>query len=417
MNILIINQHTWNHGDEAAGNALLRSLRNFNIDKIDILYNTVDLTDTGKLKAAPEAVHYCSRKMSFMDKILIILTFVLPFDFIRKFYCLGFSTKYEYQLINKYDKVISAPGGVNIGPYKDWRYLWRLYIAEKLNKDVGIYSISFGPIPEIYLFKKISKFVLSNAKFLSLRDLASYQYAERLGLNYIKSIDTAFLDSQPITDLPSEISAIVEKLKGEYVVVPNQLNKWHPNFKNVDAQVFEDIFLKIISYFLAKNLNVILLPQLFGFANDSNYFEELKNKISDKRGKVIVVRDDYSSDIQQKIISNARFVVGARYHSIIFAINNKCPFLSLSYEHKMDGTLESLGLEKCNVRIKDIINREIDVIGKLDKVYSNREALINDINKARIKARGIAKETLRLLWNDFLSKSKNNDVINNKERI
>ena len=71
----------------------------------------------------------------------------------------------------------------------------------------------------------------------------------------------------------------------------------------------------------------------------------------DKR--VVVISDCYSSDIQQAIIAKSQLLVGARYHSIVFAINNGVPFLALSYEHKIMGLLETL---KCEDRVIDISN-------------------------------------------------------------
>ncbi len=400
MNILILNQHSSNHGDEAAGKALLRGFRNFGIeDYISILYNSNKLLEIEMLNIDEKTRHFCSGKATTIDKVLIILTFLLPFGFIKYFYNFGTTTKYEYNLIKKYNKVINAPGGVNIGPYKDWIYLWRLYIAIKLKKDVALYSISFGPIPESYLFKKISKYVLSNVSFLSLRDGMSQKYADNLKLNYIKSIDTAFLNNNTLLSIPEEIKNII---KSDYVVfVPNELNKWHPYFKNIDSSIFDDIYLKIINYFINQNIQIVLLPQLFGTQNDSNYFVRLKEKSLNKY-YVTVVSNTYSSDIQQNIIKRSIFLVGARYHSIIFAINNERPFLSISYEHKMTNTLELIGLDKYNILIQDIIDNKINISDKLNTNYHKRNEIVMDIVKARNNANKIAIQTLQLLLDKYL---------------
>lgn len=400
MNILIINQHTSNHGDEAAGKALIRGLKSLGLgNNIDILYNVDNLLDIEKFKIDQKNQEYHSKKASFIDKILVILTFIIPFSIIKKFYCFGYFTKHEYNLINRYNKIINGPGGVNIGPYRDWKYIWRLYISLKLKKDVAIYSISFGPIPKTYLFNKISKYILTNVKFLSLRDNKSQQYAEELKIDYIKSIDTAFLNNQPPTNIPEELSI---KNDDDYViVVPNELNKWHPNFKNLDDKDLDEVYVKIINYFIEKDLKVVLLPQLYGAQNDSEYFVKLKKMVLDEES-VIVVGDKYTSDVQQKIIANAKFLVGARYHTVIFSVNNKRPFLSLAYEHKMTNTLEILHLENNNILIKDIIDKKIDIVSVLNNKYNIRDKTIINVKKGSDMANCIAIETLDLLINKFL---------------
>ena len=72
--------------------------------------------------------------------------------------------------------------------------------------------------------------------------------------------------------------------------------------------------------------------------------------------KVVVIDDIYSSDIQQTVISKSAFVIGARYHSIVFAINNSVPFIALNYEHKIEGLLETLGLENYMVDIRNVFD-------------------------------------------------------------
>lgn len=402
MKILVLNQHTSNHGDEAAGKALIRGMRGAGIkEDIGVLYNVGDLLDIEKFNVDDKVDHFCSGKAHFIDKILLVSTFIIPFDIIKYFYRFGTFTKYEYDLITQYDKIINGPGGVNIGPYKDWKYIWRLYVALKLNKDVAIYSISFGPIPKTYLFEKVSKYILSNVNFLSLRDNKSQQYADELSLDYIKSIDTAFLNNQPLTEIPEELSVNIGD--NYVVVVPNELNRWHPNFKDVHADKFNDVYIKVINYFTNKNLKVVLLPQLFGMQNDSEYFKRLQDKVLSKKD-VIIVHDSYTSDIQQKIISKAQFLVGARYHTVIFSVNNKRPFLSLAYEHKMTNTLELINLADNNIILQDIVDDKIDILSILDASYNKRDEIQMNVMSGSEKANVIATKTLELLHKFLLVK-------------
>lgn len=84
------------------------------------------------------------------------------------------------------------------------------------------------------------------------------------------------------------------------------------------------------------------------------------------------------------MIRNARFVVGVRYHSIIFAINTSAPFLCLSYEDKMKFTLERPDRPELSIELagqvthQDVIDRGIAQIAK----FAAGEMAPTDANKA-----------------------------------
>ena len=78
---------------------------------------------------------------------------------------------------------------------------------------------------------------------------------------------------------------------------------------------------------------------------------------------------------------------------MIFSVNNKKPFLSLAYEHKMTNTLELLELTKNNVNINDALNNVDEFIGILDQKYSEKENFKKLVTIAQPKAENIATET------------------------
>lgn len=402
MKILIINQHAGNHGDEAAGKGLIKGLKSkidLTKNKVSILYNKNTINELEKIDDNQHISHFSGNRLDKLGKIIAMASFVLPFRLGKNLIKLSPILSTEYKLIKESDKIINAPGGVNIGPYKDWRYLWRLYISLKLKKDVAIYSISFGPLPENFLFKKVSLYVLKNANFFSIRDKQSQSFATEFGLNYISSIDTAFIGYEDVKQLPENIDKLIHN---DYVViVPNELhnwgnmNKWHHNFKNCNKNDLDEIYINIIKYILSLNKKIYLLPQLYGTQNDVNYFNVLKTKIGNSN--IIVIDEKYNSNIQQTIVKNAKFLIGARYHSIIFALNNKVPFLSLSYEHKMKNTLEILGLENNNIDLVDLLsNKGIDVTKKLEKLLSLGSKCFD--NPKSNSANEIAQNTMEELY-------------------
>ena len=142
-----------------------------------------------------------------------------------------------------------------------------------------------------------------------------------------------------------------------------------------------------------KNQKIVMLPQTFQYRvkyeDDVDLFRDIANRINNDR--VIVVPDCYSSDVQQTIISKANFVVGARYHSIVFAINQNVPFVSLSYEHKMSGLLETLNMTETMIDFTHALETEKNRRKCLDEFRS----IVHNLNKnenLHSKAKSIAEE-------------------------
>lgn len=196
--------------------------------------------------------------------------------------------------------------------------------------------------------------MLGYFSFLSLRDSKSQKIADEMGFSYECTLDTAFLES-PVCDIPKEIES---ELTDSYVVfVPNILT-WHYRYCDVPQEKIDDFWLSVIRLIAEKfkDSKIVMLPQTYGKdVNDGySYFTKIQKLYGSDR--LFVLPEKYGSDIQQSIISNSRFVVGARYHSIVFAVNKGVPFLSLSYEHKMEGMLEMLKALDKKVNIEGLFS-------------------------------------------------------------
>lgn len=411
MKILILNQPTKNRGDEAAHRSLLRSLShkfpdvNFEVAIFGEIKNSVE-----QLTVQANNVTYISIKVRgwLMKRyrfslvkyayLLNIAWILLLFPAYRKM----------LRYIRNSDLIINAPGGICMGLFRNWHHLLWLKKSKDYNKKIAYYSRSFGPFPvsnkEQLLFKTYSIEMLRYFSFLSIRDSKTIDLAEEIKVPYVSSIDTAFLDV-PSVKIPVEILAQIGV--GDYLIfVPNKL-VWHRAYFDASLDRINDFYLKVLDVLHKKYplVKIVMLPQLFNDENNSDYlyFENLR-KCSSVINSISVIPDIYSSDIQQMVISNAQIVVGARYHSIVFAINNQVPFISFSYEHKMVGLLSILNL----------LDREIDIT-KLGSSDFNDEVAIMALNRileqdykvvseTRKKANGIACNSFELLCKNFINK-------------
>ena len=354
MKVLIINQPVGNRGDESAHRAFIRQL------VIDYPCDAITIVFFGEAKesSAPIQVEAPNIKYEFIPfkkgKIRLA-RFAISHQCVNLLVNIIPAYHKVDKLIKQADKVICAPGGICLGKFMNWDHLIWLKRAQHYKKQLAYYSRSFGPFEggDHYkeLFNKESISVLKYMDFMSIRDKKSMDLADSLGLKYIPSIDTAFLEN-PVADL----SSLKNVLTNNYVVfVPNSLI-WQPAFSHADANEINSFYCAVINLINTRfnDCKIIMMPQLFGQGtkNDVIYFQKIKELSN--ANNIEVLPDIYSSDIQQNIIKGSKLVIGARYHSIVFAINNERPFVSLSYEHKMFGLLSILGLDERQVDITQI---------------------------------------------------------------
>lgn len=412
MNITVVNQPLGNRGDESAHRSFIRMLnQELPESKITVLFCGASEDNISQFKVTSQKINYVNIKPflghgfmvrnGFKFRLVNIFSFIHP-----SHYKVG-------RILKRSDLIVCSPGGVCMGPYQSWDHLWFLKLSIIYDKKVAYFGRSFGPFPTITksnkLFKKISLDILYKLNFILLRDSISQNLAEKLSLKFSKTVDSAFLE-KPLTNVPENLK---NEISDNYLVfVPNEL-KWNPKFNKINFSILNNFYCKIIDHLLSfDNLNIVMLPQLFnhGELNDFNYFKRLKQQ-SGNDNRIKVITDNYSSDIQQKIISNAKYMIGARYHSVVFAINNDTPFTAISYEHKITGLLTDLGLENSFVDFSFLFEKNDESIisemnHTLEKIFININNVVlnNNIPESRLSNARIIVESGK---SEFLSFIKN----------
>lgn len=348
MKILIVNQPPYNRGDESAHKGLIRSLlkRCPNI-QIKVLYHLWTKNSIEQYAISDSRVEYIP---SFYGRAFLYEDLVRKHIRIDNWGVLPFVPLFKpYAEIYRWaDLVLSAPGGICMGGFQDWDHLIHLIMAKSFKKPLAYYGRSFGPFPtETKLnreFKKKSLEMLHYFSFLSIRDHKTEQLAQQLKIKYVPTVDSAFLDDTMV-EIPENIR---HEIGNDYMVfVPNYL-LWHYAYKGrFTKESIIAFYCKLIDVIKNQNPNIkiVMLPQLFGLtyyeSNDFLFFQDIK-KASTYKNNIVILSDMHGSDVQQAIIREAKYLIGARYHSIVFAVNQNTPFISMSYEHKMSGMLETL---------------------------------------------------------------------------
>lgn len=399
MNIVIVNQPLGNRGDEAAHKALVRELnKRFPQAKVCVFSSNGNPKILNEIAVKNSNNFYDSSRHSYrlykyFTKYIHFLPILYPFWQLQPI------IRAWIKRLKWADVVICAPGGICMGGFMNWGHINNLAIAQYYKKPTIYFCRSIGPFSDSTrmnaLFKKVSIRLLKHFDYISLRDKKSQELAASLGVKYNSTTDAAFLDDT-VVEIPNEIKKLI-KWKRYAVFVPNSLT-WHFSYKTTSPQIINDYYIDILKHIEEKDpeIGIVMLPQTFmnPWGNDVDYFRELKKKYPSNR--VLVLNDTYSSDIQQAIIRNAAFVVGARYHSVVFAINQGRPFCALSYEHKIEGLLQLLDSTSRMVNIKDIFHDKEILSSAIHQTHAVLDSIMtNDMNNCEVlrdKAKSIAKE-------------------------
>lgn len=396
INILYLDQPLNNRGDESAHRGIINWLNhNYPEAQIDIVFWDEKNENIREFIVESPQNSYVNIQAYKGAHFALIKGIKNPV-----FWRLHPTTRQLIKLIKQSDFVICSPGGVNLGGFQGWEHMAQIKIAQWLKKPTIYYGRSVGPFPtdteSQRLFLKLSKELLKQFTYLSVRDKVSSDTLSRLGISHSLTVDSAFL-SDPDALLPPDIKNTIGD--NYAVIVPNVLH-WHYAFKKVSHESMLQFYTGLLSRLKKAypGTRFVMLPQTYNEVTrerkDYLFFKEIADHMNDS--DVIAMPETLGSDIQQTIIRGAKFLIGSRYHSVVFAINQSTPFVALSYEHKIAGLADILGLTDCYIPIDGKSFASDTAIDSLIEQCISRVGIIDVkvMEKARQKAKTIAHERI-----------------------
>jgi colanic acid/amylovoran biosynthesis protein len=399
MNIFIINAHWHNRGDEAALRAMI----------------------DGLLRKYPDAHIYlqliCKKIQQFPvpeKQLTLVKAFPLRENLGELFLlvitkgkiCVRKNSKAFFHFLDMADLVIHAPGGPSIGDtYKnsEWNYLIRLFFVVLYKKPLFFYASSMGPFHH-RIRNILRRWILNRADCICLREELSGNHLKNLKLDKLPiiTIDTAFQNTiekdtyEKLLQEDSELSCFTQKLPKIVGITMTDL-QWHPRHKNnpMLKQRIEDTFRQIISVLLQKGYGIIFFPQLFEHPayNDFQYMSGIAREFTTEN--MYVLPELYDTYFQQYLISKMFATIGMRYHSNIFAAKMGVPFISISYEEKMRGFMDKIGLLDYCIDVNTLQYEQI--IQKFEAIENNYAAYKHLLQEKSCLLSNEAKKTAAYL--------------------
>lgn len=349
-----------NRGCEAIVRSTAKILRNVNASDIFLMTYNRNYDESIGLNKISELIDY-PKKTFFQRSASCIM---------RKVFNNGtFGGKYLYRpllkSINKNSVLFNVGGDVYCynTPYTS-------YALNVLANEYHIPSVFWGcSVDERVLKDKKMQEDINRYSYIVVRESLSYSILKKVYHNserLIQACDPAFLlDIKPVK-LPKEF--LVKNTVG-INLSPLVFNNWD----NENDIMYKNIF-SLIEYILSDtDMNVCLIPHVYDIINnyeDSKVLRKVYSKYTDNN-RVSLIDKEFSCEELKFIISNCRFFIGARTHSMIAAYSTGVPAFALSYSIKSKGIAKDLlGSEKYCVSYKD-----------LSKDNSLKEIFINSLQK------------------------------------
>lgn len=282
---------------------------------------------------------------------------------------------------------LDSYGGLS-APYFIYYHIYSLYIANRLNIPIYFMPNSFGPLDGFTVKWQVSK-VLSKCKAIFCRESISQAYMKEYfkDISTINTFDMGFyLDA----DLNNSKYNIVTK--GNSVAITVRPYRF-PEYSNGEELYRE--YLNSFVQFAKHLINNGFFPYFIQHTLAINLHEDdlvAINEITSHlpKGKYGIFKNvDYNCKEMKSVYSHFDYIVGTRFHSVIFSLASKVPAIAIAYGgNKSRGIMRDIDMENYVIDIDKVSSKEL--IMKFDDLVKNKvfieeklECLQLDIQKAR----------------------------------
>lgn len=322
------------------------------------------------------------------------------------------SKKALIQEIKQSDLVVSSGGGyfwshrkLLPGPMFFQNYL-HIKLAVIFKKKVIFFPQSFDPLRNKTAAKLLGGLLKKEQVYqIFVREQHSLDYLSRvLGIkNKVKFCpDMAFT----LDDTDSTLNSQAD-FKQRNPIVAITLRQWDfPDAANKQAQKrkqreYLDNFKKIC-YTIYRDWggSIIAFCQSRGpghFEDDriitKKFVQYLQDTIPAENLHFIDLPETTHPNEIIDILKNVDFLIATRFHSAIFGLVAGTPVISISYQQKGSGIMDSLGLKEFNVNISDFDSEKVINMGR--EIISQSEEIRRSIQQSVIHMRNMIDSCLK----------------------
>lgn len=253
----------------------------------------------------------------------------------------------------------------------------QIWLARLLGKPVYLYAQSFGPYPTV-LQRYLAQTGLRSASLILVREAKSEQLLKDMGIpRYCvrKVPDSAFLFKARSI---KAVRRIIRSDGDTDKIVGITVRSW---LDEPRQQAYETAIADLIRHIISKpHHRVVVIPQVTSSAqhDDDREAGARISKMLPADVPVTFLDQQFSPSEILSIYASLDYLVGTRFHSVIFALISGVPAVAIEYEHKTSGIMQDLGLEEWVVPIEAVTSKKL--IRLYDDVVQNRKSYVAQLN-------------------------------------
>lgn len=314
---------------------------------------------------------------------LYVMSVTLLWSYVHKF--TGFSLpinrelKNLCQLYDKSDLILPVGGGYlrsqkkGIGSILNVALLLHpILLSHVLKKPTILYTQSIGPFTSRLEESMVSRILNSCVEATLVREDTSAELLKHIGVskNIYRGCDSgfAFKARHASYDLHKLLN-----VKKDRFIVGVTARRW---LSNTAQSRYEHALAKTVRYIVTNyNAVVVFIPQVtaeFHGDDDRIVHKRIHQFISDLQG-VYVIDEKLNHYNIKAAYDSLDFVIGTRFHSVIFSLTSYVPVIAIEYEHKTGGIMHDLGLDKWVLKMEEVnsnnLCKKIDMLIKDHKKY------------------------------------------------
>lgn len=301
--------------------------------------------------------------VSIVDLIwsLLLLTRlrIVVFPFLSR------NKKATFKLFSECDAVLVKGGGFvhsyggKTALYYIYFQLYHIFLAHSLGKDVYIFPNSFGPFKG-WGVKTLVKKAMLKSKLVTARETRSAEMCEKqLGIDVPVYPDFGFfLKNGEIEEKQSFLLSNGIPLDRKLVAITARPHRFSGNANPSSAYSNFVSAMRDFSRWLYDNgYFPVFIEHVYAInnhENDSYCIEQIIRGLQPESFCFYSNRDLNCSQLK-KVYSYFDYIVGTRFHSMIFAMANNVPGIAITYVgNKGEGIMEYMNLNDYYININDV---------------------------------------------------------------
>lgn len=410
-----------NKGDAALLSVLISDIRGV-YPKAKLTILTLDLVPTKhKFEGVPvkkSFMFYSLNKFRSRPMKLLSVLFVMNSTAWWAFNKRAFGTNFPLpkalrdvcKIYDDSDLILPVGGGYlrsqkkGIGSLLNVAQLLHPYVVAKfLGKPTILYTQSIGPFaskPERLLVRRVLNKCVNAA---IIREEVSMNLLKRIGVTIplYRSVDSGFAFNPKTTYGLRSMFAV----KRGQLLFGMTARQWLSNEKQAQ---YESALAKTIDYIVTKyGAKVVLIPQVTAeFHNDDDrvVHNRIASMVRQPEG-VIALNDKLSHSEIKAAYDSLDYLIGTRFHSVIFALTSRVPAIAIEYEHKTQGIMHDLKLDKWVIKMEDVnsqwLRRSVDqLVGKSDAYKAQLDTILPPYIRSTKQPIRIVKESYTAAYHE-----------------